>query len=66
MKETAKDRAAAQGGGFFENAAAQAAAPLPVDGFAPAQAAVETAPSGKRGVGCIRMKKGALLCVAIS
>ncbi|MCI8491570.1 MULTISPECIES: hypothetical protein [Anaerotruncus] len=46
MKETAKDRAAAQGGGFFENAAAQAAAPLPpVDGFAPAQAAVETAPA---------------------
>ena len=44
MKEAARDREAAGSGGFFENTAAQAAAPLPpADSFAPAQAGLETA-----------------------
>ncbi len=44
MKEAARDREAAGSGGFFQNTAAPAAAPLPpADSFAPAQAGLETA-----------------------
>ena len=43
-EEQLEDREAAGSGGFFENTAAQAAAPLPpADSFAPAQAGLETA-----------------------
>ena len=65
MKEAARDREAAGSGGFFENTAAQAAAPLPpADSFAPAKAGLETAAAEGGALDVDVYKRQAHYCVS--
>ena len=63
MKEAARDREAAGSGGFFENTAARAAAAC--GQFCTGAGRPGDGRGGRRGVGCICMKKGALFCAVI-